>query len=143
MTTKSESVYLVKRDGRIDYTTTITPEYPRTVKAGITAGIDGDFLVSRSRAAELNSQLRAVGPTITLCEAGVKVSAHTVECLAGPFPMRSEPSDSPEFPKMTRTVITTPNGEVCWSNLRSTHVLPDGRTCDSLAGALAMTMDVR
>jgi hypothetical protein len=79
-------------------------------------------------------------PTINLRESRVEVPAHAVEVVAGPFPIRTESSDDPNYPKMNRSVITTPKGEVAWSNAASAYVLPSGERMTCLSAAIATTI---
>lgn len=136
------AIYLVRSNGRIDYTYSATPEPVRAIKPGRKGGPQGDWIMSKKHADHLTAMLKMVGPTIALRESLIKVPAYEVEIVAGPFVAREEPSDNPDYPQMTRTVVETGAGEVAWSNNEGRYILPDGRACSSLAAALSLALDL-
>jgi hypothetical protein len=135
-------VFLVRHRDVFDYTHEAKPEPVKPIKTGLTRGPRGDFVMSADLAASLTAAHRRIGPTITLMESGVKVSARAVEIIAGPFEVRDEPSDEPRYPKMTRSIVATPRGEIAWSNAAASYLLPNGSKSHCLSQAIRTTLEI-
>lgn len=138
-----EQIYLIRHNGRLDCTRSVKPEPPQKIKPGLKSSMDGDWVMSAGEAARRTALLAPIGSTIELCAAGVKVSAFTVEVVAGPFEIRPAPSDDPARPRMMSRIIVTPSGDIRWSIARATYLLPDGREAGpSVVHALATVLGI-
>jgi len=131
-----KNIYLVSHAGRLDYTTTEigNPVEPvRVIKKGHKFP-EGEVINETDRARR-NEWLAAVGPTISLMEAHVKVSAHDVSILGGPWTIESGPGDDPAYPAMTGSIIQVGGKKVRWSNLHACYLIDEAKhgACLSMA----------